>query len=320
MVGRIFLAVVLIVLAEGAVTGAWSQKVTEERASASGPLQASPDRIAFELDWDFYYTSAGLILSLTDKPIPHSDETSEFEIYRSMLTTSPLPRYLLLEASVYPMPCLGGFIKSNSSGFYDDAEAVDGLNLVKVITAGFNEPYALSVFAGNVVSFQSEGARSGTWNNSYLGYLFSFGDYHIKDNDFIYDKWYELEWKLKGDLSYRHREMSWSFRAGAKIHDHPEINDSVYLSLRRSRVDYANPADSVWQNSGFEYTFHADSETLRPISHFFSVDKKWPLPGRRMVLSIAVGFVWEANRKYLGALSREKGDDFQIFIRPNLTF
>jgi len=279
-----------------------------------------PERITVDMDWDLYYTSAAMIFNLTDEPIPRSAEKNELAIYRNLLTRSHLPRCLLLEASVYPMPCLGGFIKANAPELYEESEFVDGLNLVKTITAGFNEPYAVSLFTGNVVAFQPEEDRPRKWNHGYMGYLFSFGDYHIKDNEFIYDKWCEVEWKIKGDLSFRQREISWSFRAGAKIHDHPEINDSVYLSLRRSRVDYAAPADSFLNNSGFEYTFHADAETLQPISHFFSVDKKWPLPERRMAFSLAVGFVWEANRKYLGTLAREKGDDFQIFIRPNLTF
>lgn len=294
----------------------------QESAVADTPAAPSgqPDRLQFELEWDAYYTSAAMIVSLTDDPIKRVGEKNEFDVYRDLLRQSFVPRHLLLEASVYPMPSLGSLLKQDQRKFYDDAEVADGFNLLTAVTAGFDEPYAVSLFTGNVVSFEKKGEARKAGNNGYMGYLISAGDYHIKDNTFIYDRWCEIEWKLKGDRVFSNQTLSWSFRVGTKIHDHPDITDAVYISLRRSRLDFDAPAESILKNSGFEYTFSATEGTFKPISHYFSVDKKWPIKDRKLAFSLVLGFVWETDRKYTGGLSRNKSSDFQLFIRPNIYF
>ncbi|MDY6905015.1 MAG: hypothetical protein SWH61_10040 [Thermodesulfobacteriota bacterium] len=278
------------------------------------------DRVQFELEWDAYYTSAAVIFCMTDEPIPKVGEKNEFDVYKDLLKQSFVPRHLLFEASVYPMPSLGSLIKQDQRRFYDKAEVIDGFNLLTAITAGFDEPYAVSFFTGNVVSFEKKGEARKAGNNGYMGYLISVGDYHIKDNTFIYDRWCEIEWKLKGDRVFTNQTLSWSFRVGTKIHNHPDITDSVYISLRRSRLDFDAPAESFLKNSGFEYTFSATEGTFKPISHHFSVDKKWPIKDKKIAFSLVLGFVWETDRKYTGNLSRNKSSDFQLFIRPNIYF
>jgi hypothetical protein len=73
-------------------------------------------------------------------------------------------------------------------------------------------------------------------------------------------------------------------------------------------------------NSGFEYTYDMDRKNLRPIRHYFYVDKKWPIENKQMALSLAVGFVWESADKYTGALAAGRGNNFQFIIRPNIEF
>ncbi|MDY6824939.1 MAG: hypothetical protein SWH68_14255 [Thermodesulfobacteriota bacterium] len=311
-------AVIFLVCVLAAAHAASAEK--DRPAETITPQTARAEGVKFELEWDAYYTSAAAIISMTDDPISKVGEKNEFDVYRDLLKHSFVPSHLLLEASVYPMPCLGSLIKQDQRGFYEDAEVADGFNLLKAVTAGFDEPYAISLFTGNVVSFEKKGEKRKAGNNGYMGYLVSAGDYHIKENEFIYDKWCELEWKLKGDRVFSNQTLSWSFRVGTKIHDHPEITDSVYISLRRSRLDFEAPADSILKNSGFEYTFSATEGTFKPISHYFSVDKKWPLKDKKLAFSLVLGFVWETDRKYTGTLSRNKDSDFQVFIRPNFYF
>ncbi|HEY6011062.1 MAG TPA: hypothetical protein VIX18_06280, partial [Nitrospirota bacterium] len=189
------------------------------------------------------------------------------------------------------------------------------------VTAGFEEPWALSVLAGNVANFY-EVEHKNTRGLGYSGYLFSFGNYHIKDNVLIKDDWREFEWKLKGDRKSSVKKLSWSFRIGAKLHGNPDITDIIYLSARRSRVDYkAEGGYSLSRNSGFEYTVDMDRRTFSAIRHYFFVDKKWPLQDRQIALSLALGFVWESAKKYTGALAAERNsDNFQFIIRPNIEF
>jgi hypothetical protein len=113
---------------------------------------------------DAYYTDFDFIVSLTKTPIPHVGEKTEAEIYQTLLSRSALlPRYLVFEGSVNPMPYLGAYLKRNERNFYDNAELSGSFNWVKALTAGFEEPYAVSLFAGNVVNFDVSENKEVKW-------------------------------------------------------------------------------------------------------------------------------------------------------------
>ena len=277
-------------------------------------------RVSVEYEIDAYYSNIGLYINLTDEPIPDAGEKEEFEIYRDLLYSSYIPRFLVLEAAVFPMPNLGVYLKDDANDFYKSADVYSDLNIVKAVTAGFEEPYAFSVFLGNVMKFTKPGEKQKQGNFGYMGYLISVGDYHIKDNELIKDNWYEIEWKIKGDRKFSTHDLHWSFRVGGKLHDNPYIKDVIYLSLRRSMLDLEEYA-SILKNSGFEYTFDVDSKTLAPLRHYFTVDKKWPVKEQKIAFSLTVGFIWEDAEKYTGPLRDKEGrDNFQVIIRPNILF
>ena len=137
----------------------------------------------------------------------------------------------------------------------------------------------------------------------------------------IKDDWKEFEWKMKGDRKSSIKKLSWSFRVGAKLHGNPDITNIIYLSVRRSRVDYKPVEYSIFHNSGAEYTYDMDRHNFNAIRHYFFVDKKWPLQDKQIAFSLALGFVWESAKKYSGALAagRDKSD-FQFLFRPNIEF
>jgi hypothetical protein len=274
----------------------------------------------YELRFDPYYSSINMFASLTDKPIPDAGEKGELEIYKDLFLSSYIPRFIVLEASLNPLPVLGVMVKSNLEDVYEKSDISESLNLVQAVTAGFEEPYAFSVFLGNVVNFTKPGEKKGG-NKGYIGYLFSFGDYHIKENELIRDDWYEIEWKIKGDRDSSEKSIHWSFRVGLKIHDKNEIADTVYLSLRRSRLDYTASAHSLLKNSGFQYTFDMDKGNFEGLRHYFFVNKKWPLKSMRAAFTLDLGFIWDSKNKYSGDLiAEDTGDYFQLIIRPNIEF
>lgn len=293
-------------------------------ADAQSLQETMPDektkRYDLEFEPDAYYTNLGLYLPITSTPIPYVGEKTEAEIYGTLISKALQPRFLAFEVSVNPMPCLGAYIKDHNREFYNSAQVSESFNWVKALTAGFEEPYAFSAFIGNVVDFDAPD-RKEMKGKGHLGLLFSAGDYHIKDNELIYDNWREFELKLKGDRKSSVKKLNWSFRVGTKFHDNSAITDIVYISLRRSRVDYKPSHKSILNNSGFEYTFDMDARSLDPIRNYFFVDKKWPSEKRRIAFAIAGGFVWESARKYSGALAagRER-DNLQFIIRPNIEF
>jgi hypothetical protein len=320
----VFGAVLLALLGPAAARAEEHPAEVPAEAQTAASDQQGPEegfrRFQFNFEPDAYYTDVQLTIALTREPIPHLGERPEEEIYRRLLAEAFAPRFFLIEASINPLPYLGVYTKKNHPHFYRDAELSGSFNWVKALTAGFEEPWAASLFAGTVVDFDIPGSRE-TAGRGYSGYLYSTGNYHIKDNALIKDDWWEIEWKLKGDRKSPVKKLNWSFRVGAKLHANPDITDIMYLSFRRSRVDYRSEHDSLFTNSGFEYTYDMNRRGLHAIRHYFTVDKKWPYPDRRMAFSLALGFVWESKDKYAGPLADGRtSDDFQVILRPNIEF
>ncbi len=281
---------------------------------APEPARAPP--VTLLLAFGAYYTSAGLYLPLTRTPTPNAGERSEAQIYWSLLRGALVPRFLVLEASVNPMPCLGLLARRWEWG-YQRAQVTHDLNVVRALTAGFDEPFALSLFLGNVADFDVRG-RHDVRGRGYLGAVVSGGIGHIKDNALVDDRWMEAELKLKGDRESEEAKLSWSFRAGVKLHDNPWITDTAYLGLRRSRVDYQE-GPALLANSGLEYRFDL-SLGGRPLRHFLLVDRKWPLGAGRLALVLGVGVLWEAGGAYSGVLAGRAGEAWQALLRPNVVF
>jgi len=74
--------------------------------------------------------------------------------------------------------------------------------------------------------------------HGYSGFLFSAGNFHIKDDVLIPDVWLETECKLKGEQLSDDQTLKWSFRFGSKLHQNPEIADSFYIGIKRDIVNF----------------------------------------------------------------------------------
>lgn len=288
--------------------------------------EAPEKKTTVEIELDPYYSAIGVYNSLTGKPIPHLQVESELEIYKELLTRFYKPRSLIIEASINPLPYAGTLIKKHRPGFYRDMQWSSNLNVVQAITAGFEEPWALSLFLGNVVSFDTINKSLQGKRNGYSGLLIDVGNYHIKDNVLVRDNWVQLEGKLKGEQILTDRSLRWSFRGGAKFHDNAYIADSFFIGFRRSRTDFSEKGASFWlNNSGFDYVSDFSQEKLGPIKHSLVVDKKFPFRKSRAAFTLGLGFIWTADKKYSGPLSNSAAgtkthNNFQFILRPNLEF
>jgi len=289
-------------------------------ATALAPAGAESEpgdgaRTSFSLEFGAYYTSAGLYVPLTRDPIPNVGEKTELELYWALLPRSFPPRFLVVEASVNPMPCLGLLARAQAAEVYDASAVYPGMNLVRAVTAGFEEPWAVSLFLGNVVDFDVAG-RKDTEGKGYFGGVLSAGNWHLKDNVLVDDPWVEAEAKLKGDRRSPVKKLSWSFRVGTKLHGNPDVVSSVYVGIRRSRVDYAGGSFLV-ANSGVEWRLDLGFDGA--VQHqILLVDKKWPL--RSAAFSVAVGLLWDRGTQYRGALATPPPRALQLLLRPNVEF
>jgi hypothetical protein len=295
--------------------------------AAAFAAEAPEKKTTYEVELDPYYSAVGMYNSLTGKPIPHMTADSELEIYRDLISKFYQPRTLILEASLNPLPYAGTLIRKHQPGFYGRSQVTSNFNVVQAVTAGFEEPWAVSLFLGNVVSFDTINSPILGKRNGYSGMLVSYGNYHIKDNVLVKDDWVELEGKLKGEQILQDRSLRWSFRGGAKFHGNPYIADSFYIGFRRSRTDFKEGSGAnFWlHNSGFEYVSDFSQKKLEPLRHYFVVDKKFPAKNSRVAFTLGLGFVWTADKKYSGPLANsyrggKKPNSFQFILQPNLEF
>ena len=309
----LFLGGALLHSVRVAAEGVQTNQSGDQQAQEEPAEQASAT--TFEVEWDPYYTNVGLYQSLTGEPIPEVQFDNEAHVYTDLFHRSLSPRFAVLEASVNPLPIAGVMLRKHAPGFYDNMSLNDGFNLVESVTAGFEEPYAFSLFLGNVVNY-SMGEGQPADNRGFMGYLVSGGNYHIRNNELISDRWYELEWKVKGDRHAIDEKLSWSFRLGMKLHDHPEITDVGYIALRRSHLGFNAPVLSWLLNAGYEFTYQFDKSDLRPVEYSLFIDKKLPLQKIGIAASLGLGIIHTTNRKYSGGL-QDTGGDTVLVIRPS---
>lgn len=288
--------------------------------ATSNAWAAEATRFGWEAD--AYYSSADAHIALDDRPIPDGGTMREPEVYRALFRESLRPRVLLLEASGYPLPAAGTSFKKHHPAGYDEfdiGEIGDSrLNLLSSVTAGFQEPWAVSAFIGSEMTFTREQDTKRKGNRGYMGYLVSGGKKHIRDNVLIDDDWWELEWKLKGEREFRDEKLDWSFRLGIKNHGHPDIRDVAYLGFRRSNLDFRQPFFGFLNNSSMTLL----TEIARNDGNFMRQEiifgKKLPIRRWRIAATLDIGLVFEQDAKYTGDLADGQINESTIVFRPNI--
>jgi len=299
---------------------------TPPAAKASSAVSASATETAHTqllYDLDPYYSDVALQLPLTNSPIPVGGQLSEADVYRRLFQDSLRPRVLLLEASVYPLPVAGTWLKGDHPGFYNDfnygPSGHNQPNLLNGVTAGFQEPWAVSAFTGSTMRFTSADTDS-AGNRGYMGYLTSFGTKQILNNVLVDDNWYELEWKLKGEREVADEKLGWSFRIGIKNNSNPDIRDAVYIGLRRNNLEYKNTLLSFLDNSDLEILSEFDRLNSRLLRQEITIGRKFPLRGRHMALSLDMGLIYQNAAAYTGDLAYSGVSTVTVVLRPNLEF
>jgi hypothetical protein len=301
-----------------------STKPIDNSAQQSVPVvqpedESSKTEVVWE--WDPYYTDVEANIPLTGTPIPTIRSDSETTIYSKLIQGSAIPRYMVLEASVYPLPILGTYLKKHASGFYKSGELGNsGVNVIESFTAGFQEPWAVSAFFGNIAKLERPGeTRSGT-NYGYTGYLVSAGTKHIKDNVLISDKWYELEWKIKGKINYPDEKLDWSFRFGGKYNANPNITDVVYFGIHRSNLDYRAPFLSELKNVSVDVKVQMAQRNAQIVRSEFFLGKKYPVTEKGFSPTLDIGLIWESPNEYTGPLRDRNHSTLTFVLRPSIEF
>jgi hypothetical protein len=205
----------------------------------------------------------------------------------------------------------------SKNSFKYTKENVNDFNLVKALTAGFEEPYSLTFFLGRMMVFsKNNGERVGK-NRAYLGYLLTVGDKTIKDNKSYTDKWANFEFKLKGTRDKKNRDLDWSFRAGARWHSRADFVDTFYVGARRSSIDYNKSIFSLFYNTTFTTLFSFRIDNQRMTDAEIVGGKIFPTSIEGLSFGLELGYLYTSQYKYDGILRDDGIDKHQAIFRPN---
>ena len=305
------------------VVAAAPNRADETSPQHSSAVPPAEEGSKMEVVWepDPYYSDVNVNVPLTDTPIPTIRSTSEAVIYNELIQGSFIPRYMLLEASVYPMPLLGTYLKSNQPDVYQRGRIGNSsVNFIDSATAGFQEPWAVSAFFGNIAKIVRPGEDRVGSNVGYTGYLISAGTKQIKDNEMIDDHWMELEWKIKGKVDYPDEKLSWSFRVGGKFHDNQNITNEIYVNIFRSNLNAHFPFLSWVNNSTLDMKLFFAENSARLVRQEYIVGKKYPKIGWKYTPTLDIGILWSSPAEYSGILRTTTLDTVTLIFRPSVDF
>lgn len=266
---------------------------------------------------DPYYTALNLTHSFTDAPIVRLDADAEGEANRWLLGHFLRPRDVLLEGSVNPLPVAGWAARKWEPEGYGEA-TLGGANLVQALTEGFPEPWAVSLFLGNVVNLVSASDTSKVNGVGYSGLLVSGGAWHLVRNRMLRDDWVEAEVKIKGDDIRSDRKLGWSFRMGVRENSHPEIRDLLYAAIVRRRTDFQYRGFDPLRNSSIELRLDVDQRVLVPVRVSGVVGKKFPFAGGKAAFCLSVGAVGDLRPAYDGELRPYAPRGIQLVLQPDI--
>ncbi len=279
------------------------------------------DLIEYDYELDPYYSNVSAFFDLDSAhEVSNATNLAETDIYSHLLSKSFSPNIFLVEAALHPMPILGLYFRQNNEDLYLKSQLND-FNIIKAITAGFEEPYSLSFFMGRMMVFNNTKNTHIGANRAYIGYLVTLGDYSIKNNQAHYDKWFNFEFKLKGTRKSEQRDLDWSFRIGSRLHENRNFVNTLFAGARRSSIDYNKSIFSFLYNSAFSSLIAISSETFKVSDAQFSIEKKWPLHWYdKSSIGIEIGYLYTSGEKYRGDLKDEGIDEHQLILHPNIKF
>ena len=283
-----------------------------------GLLQAE-NLIEYDYEADLYYSNVSAFIDLDkDANITDGTNLSEYQIYNDLLSRSLSPNIFLLEAAFHPMAWGGMWYRKHHPQKYEKA-TIEDFNLIKVLTAGWEEPYSLSFFVGRMMVFKRKNASHIGKNRAYTGFLLSIGNKSIKDNLSFRDHWSNFELKLKGTRELEEKDLDWSFRIGFRHHTNKDFVDTLYVGARRTSVDFNKPKLSLIYNSGFETLLEVSKENFKITKGEIILEKKWPSRFfTKITYGLGIGYLYYGGNRYKGALRDEGVDNHQLILRPNI--
>lgn len=260
----------------------------------------------------------------------------ESKIYSYLGKQILSPKFVLLQTTFYQLSALSSYLETDEQNHFNRFNSVGGINLLSSVGMGNEEPYAFSLFLGNIafLSYRQknkQGKMQQSQSGSALaGFGLNFGYHQIFDNIYFPDNWYQPEIILIGNLKENYvRKISWNFRVGAKFHSNKILRDAYSFTIERNHATFKKIGFSLSQNSKLKYKISVPVSFKNSppflIYMLFSYGKKFPFKffNRKMFFVFGAGINWQWGYFYNRTINKfEDTPSKKItwLIQPNIEF
>ena len=280
--------------------------------------------------------SAALVLkpyrsytSLFVQLVPDDDftlwEEDEVRLYRDLLLKSARPKVFLLEATVYPMATTSAWIEAENNRLFHALDLWDGFNLVRSLGAGYQEPWSVSAFLGQLATFWDMNDRDElvVAATGVAGLVLTTGFHQLFENAVVPGGWFRIEWKLKGAGSEEDRQRSWDLKLGYRWYGLPGVGNTAGITLTRQKTEKGSLDLSLGRNSllAVELQLPAKNPLGGPSRVVLEYGKFFPA-GKRLV-GVKAGYLYENRSRYDAVakeFSAEKAILREYYFQPIVIF
>lgn len=312
----------MLLLACTLMPAAWADEVPAPGASTT-PAAARAKLPVNEWTWqlDPYASSLGLNMPLGDKPIPTLASDDYGTLFRGLMEDSLVPHFMQLQADVYPIPVLATYLNTHTPRIWDLGQVgTGGINLLESSSTHYQDPWAVSMFLGNIADLALPGRPQDSNDVGYAGWLLSAGAQRLKDNVLIQDKWYDVEWQIRGELKGPEEHLEWNFRVGSRFNANPYVTDVTYIGIERQNLDLHRPFLGWLNNSHFDLELSFSHQGGRVVREQLIFGKKYPFPEKGYAITLDTGVVWDSPYEYSGPLRDSNKGDFTLVFQPSIEF
>jgi len=307
---HIFATVLIIFLFNNPGLGQWSKHWTVFDRDLGTSLTLGP-----------YHSYTNLFYQIKKDQQVYIYRDNEFKLYKDLLLRSYRPEYGLIEFTLYPTTAISSWTESSHKKFYDEFTVFKDYNLIRSISGGNQEPWSVSLFAGQIAAFMTMNDQEELVMaaDGASGLVLTGGLYEIFNNNLFRANWYRIEWKLKGGGSQGSFSHGWNILLGYRNYGMPEISNTALFSFTRDRLNRAAYDWTLWQNSVAEFQIqYPVSNGERGISRLRMVYGK-AIPFWKWMIGASLGCVYENRRKYdseLGQFTADRVQGWSFFIMP----
>jgi hypothetical protein len=251
------------------------------------------------------------------------EKMSELQLYLTLLKRSLDPKYILVQVTGNPMINFSSWFERKHSIHYEKFKIAENFNVLEVLSAGYQEPYSMSLFLGDLMPFwekTKEGRKQA--GSAVSGFVATFSNRSIVRNILVENNWIDLQWKIKVVKATRQTSISSVFSGGMIFYGSPLFSNALVLDLCRER--YSRSKWNFRDNSSIRLLLKMPifDRNNRYFKDYFSenmIDLGVSYPIRKfktLSFSLNLGYIWTHIYNEQGI--REQ--DLQFFIRPNVLF